>query len=548
MTTTWYSETSAAATPRTISPLAVGEGLRHGARRTLPVHGLCVHTTGSGPATKAKGTGRSPLQVALDYYVHGREGFPHYVIGYDGTIHTICDEGYIAWHAGWATRGGGSRWSGWTAPAWWSSVWRSWNATTPADLLPPRAQSPNSVYIGVELLADATGWGFTDAQYDALARLVVDVFRRQGIPLTKPPNPRLLGHEDVEPIERANAQGGWDPGAHRTVPKFSWARLWSLIEPHGAGAGAPPSGPAAIPAPAGNGVGAFATFVRNALAAAGSVGASAAGVAEAVAAFAAGERNAARLTDVLFHARHRERRGRPIAPTETQLANEWRWLRDNVVVPVLRHNGTPQPAAAPGLPPPTAPPTGPVTAAYTRNVPAARRWAALLPLLERYRGEVPLEFLLGWIAVESDGRIDVVTSLDERGFFQIHPAESKDARPPLQHQRLSTDPDYSVQAGLQLVRYYAQLARARFPWVPAGSELHWRIVKLQHAMGSGLARGLLNRMRARGIATTWENIKRFEVTEGPRLHPLLAREPGRFGRNVDRVFERGRTVARSLGR
>ena len=215
MTTTWYSETSAASMPRTISPLAVGEGLRHGARRTLPVHGLCVHTTGSGPATKAKGTGRSPLQVALDYYVHGREGFPHYVIGYDGTIHTICDEGYIAWHAGWATRGGGSRWSGWTAPAWWSSVWRSWNATTPADLLPPRAQSPNSVYIGVELLADATGWGFTDAQYDALARLVVDVFRRQGIPLTKPPNPRLLGHEDVEPIERANAQGGWDPGARR---------------------------------------------------------------------------------------------------------------------------------------------------------------------------------------------------------------------------------------------------------------------------------------------------------------------------------------------
>ena len=63
MTTTWYSETPAAATLRTISPLAVGEGLRHGARRTLPVHGLCVHTTGSGPATKAKGTGRSPLQV-----------------------------------------------------------------------------------------------------------------------------------------------------------------------------------------------------------------------------------------------------------------------------------------------------------------------------------------------------------------------------------------------------------------------------------------------------------------------------------------------------
>jgi hypothetical protein len=552
MTTAWYSETSAvAAAPRTLSPLAVGGGLRHAAKRTLPVYGVCVHTTGSGPATKARAGSRSPLQVALDYYVHGGEGFPHYLIGYDGTIHTICDEAYIAWHAGWATRGGKSRWSNWTAPAWWSSVWRRWNARAPADLLPPHAQSPNSVYVGAELLADASGWGFTDAQYDALARLAVDVFRRHGIPLTEPPNPSLLGHEDVEPIERANAQGGWDPGAHRTVPKFSWSRLWSLIQGLGAGGGAP--APRHAPVPAGDGVGAFARFVRNALAAAGSVVASAVGVAEAVEAFAAGERNANRLTDVLFHARHLERGGRPIAPAETQLAREWGCLRANVVIPALRHIGAPQPVAAPA-PSALAPrPAGPATAAipatgFTRSMPAARRWAALLPLLERYRGEIPLEFLLGWIAVESDGRIDVVTSLDERGFFQVHPAESKDARPPLQHHRLSTDPDYSVQAGLQLVRYYAQLARARFPWVPAGSKLFWRIVKLQHAMGSGLARGLLNRMRARGITTTWENIKRFEVTDGPRLHPLLAREPGRFGRNVDRVFERGLAVARSLGR
>jgi N-acetylmuramoyl-L-alanine amidase len=553
MTTAWYGETSTVApAPRTLSPLAVGDGLRRAARRTLPVYGVCVHTTGSGPATQARATARSPLQVALDYYVHGREGFPHYLIGRDGTIHTICDEAYVAWHAGWATRGGKSRWSDWTAPAWWSSVWQRWNARTPAGLLPRGAQSPNSVYVGVELLADASGWGFTDAQYGALARLVADVFRRHAIPLTEPPNPRLLGHEDVEPIERANAQGGWDPGAHRAIPKFSWSRLWSLIQGLGAGGAAPAPGQAAVPVPAGDGVSAFAGFVRNALAASGSLVGSVVGVAEAVAAFAAGERNANRLADVLFHARHRERGGRPIASAETQLAQEWRWLRANVVIAALRRIGAPQPvvARAPSAPePPAVPAIAAIpAAAFTRSVPAARRWAALLPLLERYRGEIPLDFLLGWIAVESDGRIDVVTSLDERGFFQVHPAESKDARPPLQHHRLSTDPDYSVQAGLQLVRYYAQLARARFPWIPAGSELFWRIVKLQHAMGSGLARGLLNRMRARGIATTWENIKRFEVTDGPRLHPLLAREPGRFGRNVDRVFERGLAVARSLGR
>jgi len=238
-------------------------------------------------------------------------------------------------------------------------------------------------------------------------------------------------------------------------------------------------------------VGVFAGLLHGALGGA----AAALGAAQAVAAFAGGERSANRLTDVVFHARHRERGGRPIAPGETRLAQEWLRLRDDVVVPALRYvTAGPAAAAAPGA--------TPAASAFAGTVPAARRWTLLVPLLDRYRGEIPLEFLLGWIAVESDGRIDVVTSLDERGFFQIHPAESKDARPPLQHRLLSTDPAYSVRAGIQLVRSYADIARRRFPWIPAGSELFWRVVKLQHAMGSGLAWKLLSQMHARGIETS----------------------------------------------
>jgi len=556
--TGWFGETELGAP--ILSPLAVSSGpLRRQQTRTLPVYGLCVHTTSGGPARQAKGKGKAPLQIALDYYLRGREGFPHYVIDYDGTIHAVCDEGHIAWHAGWLTIGGKKRWASWTAPAWWSTVWRRWNVASPADLLPPPARDPNEVYIGVELLADVTGYGFTSAQYDALARLALDVARRHNFTISAAPSPRLLGHEDLDPIERAKGFGGWDPGAHRTDPKFSWAALWLRIQALGATGGQPFGAPAAQPIPArpSGSVSSFSDLLRRAFGADSPL-ASFLGVTEAVAAFARGQRDANRLADIIFHARHQERGGRPIARGETRLAQEWLWIRDSVVRPALLRA-----AAAPTATPPTAPATAPAgtpaasqfacgRSARQRALALApaetlRRMALLVPLLERYRGDIPLEFLLGWIAVESNGCIDEVTNLNERGFFQIHPDESKDRR--FQHERLTTDPDYSVQAGIRNVRFYADLARQRFPSIPDGSELFWRIVKLQHAMGSGLTRTLLGSMRASNIALSWEAIKRYELTNGPRLHRLLTVEPlGRFGRNVDGTFARGREIARALGK
>ena len=52
------------------------------------------------------------------------------------------------------------------------------------------------------------------------------------------------------------------------------------------------------------------------------------------------------------------------------------------------------------------------------------------------------------------------------------------------------------------------------------------------------------------VPMTWEAIKRYEVTDGPRLHSLLtprnSAERGRFGRNVDNVFTRGRILAATI--
>ena len=84
--------------------------------------------------------------------------------------------------------------------------------------------------------------------------------------------------------------------------------------------------------------GAFAGLLQRAFGGA----ATAAGVAEAAAALAQGVRDPNRLTDVIFFARHRERGNRPIGPAETQLANEWRRIRDGVVAPALRRLGFPR--------------------------------------------------------------------------------------------------------------------------------------------------------------------------------------------------------------
>ena len=435
-----------------VSPLAVSKRtLKPGHPRTLPVGGVVVCSSGPGPVRNSKRTRRPAIVEALDVYYHQPED-THYVIDHDGTIHAVVPENRVSWHAGWG-RAGRRRWASWTAPKWWSDVWGRWNAKTPADLLPNGAVDPNQVYIGVELLGNEPP-RFTPAQYDALARLVVDIARRHRVTIPSAPSPRLLGHEDVEPTSlRSNRFGGWDPGAHRNPgikPVFSWSELWSRMQAIGGTSGRPSGGP---------------------------TGELTAGASRA--------------------------------------------------------------------------PAGDAARPFLKATNNRQRYRLLAAMLDQHRGDIPLDFLLGWIATESGGFIDVTTSEKENGFFQIMPSESRMLK--LDHVRLSTDPEYSVRSGIQLVRFYVNVVRTRYPWFPPGTELFWRMVDFQHAMGMGAAASLLSSMRKNNVPMTWEAIKQHEVTYGPRLgQPVLiprnSSQVGRFGRNVDKVFREGRRIAASLGR
>jgi hypothetical protein len=233
-----------------------------------------------------------------------------------------------------------------------------------------------------------------------------------------------------------------------------------------------------------------------------------------------GLRDENQLSNGLFERRHPERVGKPILSTERALVAEWRDIRARVVRPALR--------------------------AMKR----VRDYEKLLPLLNRYRGDVPLEFLLGWIAVESGGRIGTTTSLDERGYFQVHPDESRTLG--FDHQRLSTDASYSVQKGIALARHRAAAAATGFG-VPPGSELAWAGSKLLHWLPLGVRHILALMKRQQFRPTTWAELRSFILdNRAALLSQLKARagtgwDPKVGVANVDKVLRRGREIVTALG-
>lgn len=119
----------------------------------------------------------------------------HYLVGEDGAIYQLVSDEHRAWHAGVGR---------------WGSI-----------------HEPNSASIGIEIDNDGSE-PFTDAQVEALIRLLQDLTTRHRIPRTE-----VIGHSDLAPGRKI------DPG-----PLFPWKRLFD------AGFGIWPD-PAAPPPPAG---------------------------------------------------------------------------------------------------------------------------------------------------------------------------------------------------------------------------------------------------------------------------------------------------------
>jgi hypothetical protein len=133
--------------------------------------------------------------------------------------------------------------------------------------------------------------------------------------------------------------------------------------------------------------------------------------------------------------------------------------------------------------------------------------AQLLPLLRQYASDIPPEYLLGWITVETGGKLGDLTRICERGYFQVHPEEAQELGIS-DFDRLSTDPAYSIEGGIKLVRKYAAGAKravSQFNLNPQG-DMFWGLAKLQHWIPSAPPRILAQMRRDAVPVTDWQSI------------------------------------------
>lgn len=234
-------------TDKNRSPLAAQVGdLHDDLPRGNPVFGLAVHCSGRGIVEQARKLGVDPIEHAIAYY-RSAECSCHYVIGYDGTIVQITADDRRVPHVGVAADERQLYLSGrWmtdrrlasSAVARWHQYWATdsgYGFSSPQHLFPSSA--PNADYVGAELSPlekpRDNGLWYTDEQHQGVAELADDLRRRHGWPAWWTegalPCPRLLGHEDLDAFGRWDAGGGWDPGALRAVPRFSWLAVQALL-------------------------------------------------------------------------------------------------------------------------------------------------------------------------------------------------------------------------------------------------------------------------------------------------------------------------------
>lgn len=217
------------------------------------VYGLVVHQMGGALPCTAVSAGRDPVQQAVDHYF-GSHG-THYVCGWggieEGELLQLADEHLQANGVGMSAQRAAVAAGTWAEdlPAVLVRTWRErWPGESDPMSLLPGTQTANAPYVHLEMVAAVVPWcndgqglpgevpppmreglRYTRQQHDAVAELALDIARRHRWPDRWWTTSRLVGHEDLAPINRHDKAGGWDPGALRVRPWFDWGYVRERI-------------------------------------------------------------------------------------------------------------------------------------------------------------------------------------------------------------------------------------------------------------------------------------------------------------------------------
>jgi hypothetical protein len=212
-------------------------------QRRIPAQYVVVHTTGAGIVQKAfdnnKKSAQEVARYACSYYARsGNNVSTHLLIDWDGLVWQVLPLTVRGWHAGWKAKVkdlySSTEWQRWSHPLGGSLTqqapsgsYQAWKdrfpeLSSPKDLLPAGADSPNSGSISVDLLAVAAGGPWTDAQKDTLNSLTLELCERMNVPRS---DRTVLAHSFLDPMRRMTKKRGSEVLEEAWDPK-NWEDLW----------------------------------------------------------------------------------------------------------------------------------------------------------------------------------------------------------------------------------------------------------------------------------------------------------------------------------
>lgn len=161
------------------------------------------------------------------------------------------------------------------------------------------------------------------------------------------------------------------------------------------------------------------------------------------------------------------------------------------------------------------------------------RWPGGGWLTERWRKPitpyaqwVPVDFLLAWMDIESNGKPAEVSEIGERGLFQVHPDEQQMLGISDENfQNLTTDYGLALKYGvLEAMKYaiYAKRALANVDVEWHGRDF-WKLTKLFHGAFS-IPSATLQAFKAenhRGPAT-WNELQTWALNAAAQKDPILS--------------------------